>query len=59
INLAKAEEGMKIMADNGVTFAEVDRQPFIDVMTAYFQSETEAGNLPPEFLEAVEATRAQ
>ncbi|MCG7522832.1 TRAP transporter substrate-binding protein, partial [Ruegeria sp. Ofav3-42] len=42
INLAKAEEGMKIMADNGVTFAEVDRQPFIDVMTAYFQSETEA-----------------
>ncbi len=48
-----AEESIKRMTENGVSFVEVDRRPFIDRMQAWYQEQ----ELPEGFMEAVEATR--
>ena len=53
-----ATESLERMQADGVTFIEVDRQPFIDRMQAWYDEQAAQGTLPEGFIEAVEATRA-
>ena len=43
--------------EKGVTFVDVDRAPFVQVMSEYYRRKEAAGELPDGFLETVEATR--
>lgn len=54
---ASADESIERMKAKGVTFVDVDRAPFIDVMSDYYKQKEAAGELPEGFLETVEATR--
>ena len=54
---ASAEASIARMKENGVTFVDVDRAPFVQVMSEYYRSKEAAGELPDGFLETVEATR--
>ena len=45
------------MKEKGVTFVDVDRAPFVQVMSEYYRQKEAAGELPDGFLETVEATR--
>lgn len=56
---ASAEASIERMKGKGVTFVSVDRSPFVDVMSTYYQDKQAAGELPAGFLETVEATRAR
>ncbi|MGD1876136.1 MAG: TRAP transporter substrate-binding protein [Kiloniellaceae bacterium] len=53
-----AEESIARMEAKGVTFTEIDRQPLIKAMAAFYKDMEERGELPKGFLAAVEATRA-
>ena len=52
-----ATESLERMQASGVKFVEVDRQPFIDRMQAWYEDQAKQGVLPDGFMEAVEATR--
>jgi len=52
------DESLARMKAQGVTFVEVDRKPFIDVMAKFYADKEAAGELPEGFLETVEQTRA-
>ena len=54
---SSAKESIKRMKEKGVTFVDVERGPFIEVMQAFYQQKEAAGELPEGFLETVEATR--
>ncbi len=54
---ASADASIARMTEKGVTFADVDRAPFVRVMSEYYREKQAAGELPEGFLEAVEATR--
>jgi TRAP-type transport system periplasmic protein len=54
-----ADESIARMKENGVTFVEIDRKPFIDSMAGFYQEMEQRGELPKGFLAAVEATRAR
>ena len=56
---ASAEASIARMKEKGVTFVDVDRAPFVQVMNEYYRSKEAAGELPDGFLETVEATRKQ
>jgi len=56
---ASADASIKRMKDKGVTFVDIDRAPFVEVMSEYYEQKQAAGELPPGFLEAVEATRSK
>ena len=52
-------ESIARMKQNGVTFVEIDRKPFIESMAGFYQEMENRGELPKGFLAAVEATRAR
>ena len=52
-----ADASIARMKEKGVTFVDVDRAPFVQVMSEYYQQKEAAGELPDGFLETVEATR--
>ncbi len=54
---ASADESIGRMKAQGVTFTDVDRSPFVDVMAGFYKEKEAAGELPEGFLAAVEATR--
>jgi TRAP-type C4-dicarboxylate transport system substrate-binding protein len=54
---ASADASITRMKDKGVTFVDVDRSPFVEVMSQYYRKKQAAGELPDGFLEVVEATR--
>jgi TRAP-type transport system periplasmic protein len=54
-----ADESIARMKQNGVTFLEIDRKPFIESMAGFYQEMEQRGELPKGFLAAVEATRAR
>lgn len=53
-----ANESLARMKAIGVTFVEVDRKPFIDIMAEFYADREAAGELPEGFLDLVEQTRA-
>ena len=55
---ASAAASIARMTEKGVTFVDVDRAPFVRVMSEYYRAKQAAGELPEGFLEAVEATRS-
>ena len=54
---ASADASIERMKAKGVTFVDVDRAPFIQVMSEFYQQKEAAGELPKGFLDVVEATR--
>ena len=54
---ASADASIARMKEKGVTFVDVDRAPFVQVMSEYYRRKEAAGELPEGFLETVEATR--
>jgi TRAP-type C4-dicarboxylate transport system substrate-binding protein len=52
-----ADSSIKRMTAKGVTFMDVDRKPFVNIMAKFYQTKEAAGELPKGFLEAVAATR--
>ena len=52
-----ADESIQRMKSKGVTFVNVDRAPFVNVMANFYSEKQKAGELPDGFLKAVEATR--
>ena len=56
---ASADASIARMKEKGVTFVDVDRAPFVQVMSEYYRKKQAAGELPDGFLETVEATRRQ
>ena len=54
---ASADASIARMTGKGVTFVDVDRAPFVQVMSEYYRQKEAAGELPDGFLETVEATR--
>ena len=54
---ASADASIARMKEKGVTFVDVDRAPFVQVMSEYYRQKEAAGELPDGFLETVEATR--
>ena len=52
-----ADESIKRMKSKGVTFMDVDRSPFVNVMADFYKKKQAAGELPDGFLETVEKTR--
>ena len=52
-----ADESIQRMKSKGVTFVNVDRVPFVNVMANFYSEKQKAGELPDGFLKAVEATR--
>lgn len=52
-----AEESIARMKEQGVTFVNVDRKPFVDSMAQFYQDLEAQGELPKGFLAMVEATR--
>jgi TRAP-type C4-dicarboxylate transport system substrate-binding protein len=54
---ASAGESIERMKKKGVTFVDVDRAPFVNVMADYYRKKEAAGELPEGFLATVEATR--
>ncbi|MEM0908448.1 MAG: TRAP transporter substrate-binding protein [Pseudomonadota bacterium] len=59
IMTASADESIERMKAAGVTFIDVDRDPFVDSMQSFYEELKTSGELPEGFLELVEATRAQ
>lgn len=55
---AAADESIARMKEDGVTFVDIDRQPFIERMQEFYKELEDKGELPEGFLEAVEETRA-
>ncbi|MEM7022620.1 MAG: TRAP transporter substrate-binding protein [Pseudomonadota bacterium] len=53
----EATESLARMQADGVSFVEIDRQPFIDRMEAWYADQAAQGILPEGFMDAVEATR--
>lgn len=53
----EADESIARMKAKGVTFTEIDTSPFVATLEAMYKEKTAAGEMPPEFLEAVAATR--
>lgn len=53
-----ADESIARMQEKGVTFIDIDRAPFIESITTFYQDMAGRGELPEGFLEAVEATRS-
>ena len=54
---ASADASIARMKEKGVTFVDVDRAPFVQVMAGYYKKKQDAGELPAGFLDTVEATR--
>lgn len=54
-----ADASIERMKSKGVTFVDIDREPFIQVMDQFYQDKAAAGELPSGFLDAVAATRQQ
>ncbi len=52
-----ADESIKRMKSKGVTFVNIDRKPFVDVMASFYSEKEKAGELPSGYLKTVEATR--
>jgi len=52
-----ADESIARMTKQGVTFKDVDRSPFVNVMADFYKEMAAAGELPDGFLETVEKTR--
>ncbi|MCB9945739.1 MAG: TRAP transporter substrate-binding protein [Geminicoccaceae bacterium] len=52
-----ADESLARMAEEGVTYLEIDRQPFIDSMKGFYKDLDGKGELPEGFLDAVESVR--
>ena len=53
-----ADESTARMKSKGVTFGEVDREPFVKTMAGFYQDKETAGDLPEGYLATVAATRA-
>lgn len=53
-----AEESLERMKAQGVTYVEVDREPFIERMQTWYDEQKASGELPEGFMETVEATRS-
>jgi TRAP-type C4-dicarboxylate transport system substrate-binding protein len=51
-----ADESIARMKEKGVTYEEIDTTPFVEKMRGYYQELDEKGELPPGFLDAIEAT---
>lgn len=51
------DESIARMEKEGVTYKELDTEPFIEKMQSFYQQKAGAGELPEGFLEAVKATR--
>jgi len=54
---AAADASIARMKERGVTFVDLDRQPFVESMQAFYMDMEAKGELPEGFLEAVESTR--
>jgi TRAP-type C4-dicarboxylate transport system substrate-binding protein len=54
---AAADESIARMKEKGVTFIDIDREPFIETINTLYQEMESRGDLPEGFLDAVEATR--
>jgi TRAP-type C4-dicarboxylate transport system substrate-binding protein len=54
---AAADESIARMKEKGVTFIDIDREPFIESINTLYQEMESRGELPEGFLDAVEATR--
>ena len=52
-----AEESIERMKQRGVTYSELDTAPFVARMAEMYQAMDQRGELPPGFLDAVQATR--
>lgn len=52
-----ADESISRMQSAGVTFLDIDRGPFIESMTTFYQDLESKGELPDGFLKLVENTR--
>ena len=55
---SSADESIARMKEDGVTFVDIDREPFVNAMKEFYTELGETGELPEGYLEAVEATRA-
>ena len=53
-----AEESIARMEAAGATYTVLDTAPLVAKMQDYYKAMTDSGELPPEFLTTVEATRA-
>jgi tripartite ATP-independent transporter DctP family solute receptor len=53
-----ADESIERMKAQGVTYDEIDTQPFVDSMKGFYQDLDAKGELPAGFLDAVNATRS-
>lgn len=51
------EQSIARMVDGGATYTELDGTPFVERLQSFYQSKAESGELPAEFLDAVNATR--
>lgn len=56
---AEAREAIERMQAKGVTYEEIDTQPFVERMRSFYEEAERSGEMPAGFLEAVEATRAE
>ncbi|MEM8662946.1 MAG: TRAP transporter substrate-binding protein [Pseudomonadota bacterium] len=54
-----ADESIERMKAGGVTFVDIDREPFVKSMEGFYEELKASGELPEGYLEAVEETRAQ
>ncbi|MEZ5825560.1 MAG: TRAP transporter substrate-binding protein [Geminicoccaceae bacterium] len=52
-----ADESIARMTEEGVSFVDIDRAPFVESMAGFYKDLEEKGELPQGFLKAVEETR--
>ena len=56
---ATADESIARMEKAGATFTTLDTSPLVEKMQSFYEAKAKNGELPQEFLDAVEATRAK
>lgn len=55
----EATESIERMKEKGVTYQELDTQPFVERMKSFYEEAQRSGEMPEGFLETVQATRAE